>query len=57
MTRTFLIEVEVPDDGTLTLQEIADDIYDAAESVVEVNSVKPWSGQTGLSLPPTPPSL
>lgn len=53
MTRTFLIAINLPDDGSVTLQETIEDIEYALDPVLEVESVKVWSGQA----PEPPPTL
>lgn len=63
MTRTFLVSVKLPDDGSVSLEETVADIEDALDAGgVDFEEVKVWqspiAGQTqpsGLQIPTTPP--
>lgn len=66
MTRAFIVHVVVPDDGSVTLQETADDISDDLVAAGhDVERVEVWSSPLELKtaaapfLPPAsqPPSL
>lgn len=62
MTRTFLITLNLPDDGSLSLEDVAFDIEDALQAAgIDFEEVKVWSSPGAAALPsvfttpPTPP--